>query len=150
MSVNVVKLPEESIEAMFVPPYLKYSLPPDSTIENPAVIKFAALVAFVADVADVADVAVAALPPMLRPAAVPVMFVPTKAVGVPRAGVTSVGLVLKTVLPVPVEVATPVPPLATGRIPEKLTASVVRKFVPLLNIATLALESLLQFEGFDL
>ena len=31
--------------------------------------------------------------PAVRPAAVPVMFVPTSAVGVPSAGVTSVGLV---------------------------------------------------------
>ena len=36
--------------------------------------------------------------------AVPVIFVPTKAVGVHKAGVTSVGLVLITGLPVPVGV----------------------------------------------
>jgi hypothetical protein len=40
--------------------------------------------------------------PEVRPAAVPVMFVPTKALGVPSAGVTSVGLALYTRLPVPV------------------------------------------------
>ena len=51
-------------------------------------VKPAAFVAFVA------SVAVAAFPPILRPEAVPVMFVPTKAVGVPRAGVTKVGEVL--------------------------------------------------------
>ncbi len=120
MSANVIKLPEESIEAMFVAPYLKYSLPPDSTIE-----KFV-----VASV--VAAAAVVALPEV-KPAAVPVMFVPTKADGVPRAGVTSVGLVLRTVLPVPVEVVTPVPPLTTAKTPVKLAASVVKKFVPSLN-----------------
>jgi hypothetical protein len=86
---NVIKLPEESIEAMFVAPYLKNSLPPDSTIE-----KFV-----VASV--VAAAAVVALP-AVRPAAVPVMFVPTKADGVPRAGVISVGLVANTAEPVPV------------------------------------------------
>lgn len=68
-------------------------------------------------VAFVALVAVAALPPMLKPAAVPVMFVPTSAEGVPSAGVTKVGLLDNTTLPVPVEAVTPVPPLATGSVP---------------------------------
>jgi len=40
--------------------------------------------------------------PAVRPAAVPVMFVPTKADGVPSAGVTNVGDVDITTLPVPV------------------------------------------------
>lgn len=62
----------------------------------------ATLVALVAVVADVALVAVAAFPPMFRPAAVPVIFVPTKAEGVPRAGVSKVGLSLKTTKPLPV------------------------------------------------
>ena len=94
--------------------------------------------AVVADVADVADVAVAALPPMLNPAAVPVIFVPTNVVGVPRLGATRVGLLLKTVLPEPVEDVTPVPPLATARTPidGKLTASTKKKLVPLLKTAT--------------
>ena len=65
-------------------------------------------------VAVVAVVAVAAFPPILSPAAVPVMFVPTSAEGVPRAGVTSVGDVLRTLFPDPVLVVTPVPPEATG------------------------------------
>ena len=64
-----------------------------------------------------AVVAVAALPPMLKPAAVPVMFVPTKTEGVPSAGVTKVGLFDRTTLPVPVEAVTPVPPFATGKVP---------------------------------
>ena len=43
----------------------------------------------------------------------------------PRTGVTKVGLVERTTLPVPVEVVTPVPPLATGRaVPESVIASV--------------------------
>ena len=50
----------------------------------------------------VALVAVAAFPPMFSPAAVPVMFVPTKALGVPRAGVVKVGDVANTARPVPV------------------------------------------------
>ena len=47
----------------------------------------------------------------------PVAFVNTTEEGVPNAGVTNVGLVLKTTLPVPVLVVTPVPPLATGSVP---------------------------------
>jgi hypothetical protein len=82
-----------------------------------AVAAVVALVAFVALVALVALVAVAALPPIESPEAVPVMFVPTKAEGVPNAGVTSVGELLNTTLPVPVEVVTPVPPFNTGKVP---------------------------------
>ena len=55
--------------------------------------------------------------PAVKLAAVPVMFVPTRADGVPKAGVTSVGLFDSTLLPVPVEAVTPVPPLATGSVP---------------------------------
>lgn len=40
--------------------------------------------------------------PAVSPEAVPVIFVPTNADGVPKAGVTSVGLVASTLLPVPV------------------------------------------------
>ena len=73
--------------------------------------------------------------PAVRLLAVPVMFVPTNALGVPNAGVTSVGLVANTAAPVPVssvkaaakfalegvakKVATPAPnpdtPVPTGR-----------------------------------
>ena len=52
--------------------------------------------------AEVALVAVAAFPPMFSAAAVPVMFVPTNALGVPSAGVTNVGEVANTAKPVPV------------------------------------------------
>jgi len=55
--------------------------------------------------------------PAVKPAAVPVMFVPTKADGVPSAGVTRVGDVDKTTLPEPVEVVTPVPPRNTVSVP---------------------------------
>jgi hypothetical protein len=48
---RAIKLPDESREAIFVAPYLKYSLPPDSTIEKLVVTKLAAFVALVADVA---------------------------------------------------------------------------------------------------
>ena len=55
--------------------------------------------------------------PAVKPDAVPVMFVPTSAVGVPSAGVTRVGLFDKTTATDPVDDVTPVPPLATGRVP---------------------------------
>ena len=48
----------------------------------------------------------------------PVAFVSVTDVGVPKTGVTNVGLVDKTLLPEPVDVVTPVPPLATGKVPD--------------------------------
>lgn len=47
----------------------------------------------------------------------PVQFVSTPADGVPMLGVVNAGLVERTLFPEPVEVVTPVPPLATGRVP---------------------------------
>jgi hypothetical protein len=58
----------------------------------------------------------------------PVQFVNTPDVGVPRRGVTRVGLVARTLAPEPVDEVTPVPPLATGRVP---VTCVVRLTVPL-------------------
>ena len=55
----------------------------------------------------------------------PVPFVSVTEVGVPRTGVTSVGLVLRTTLPVPVDVVTPVPPLVTASVPATVTTPVV-------------------------
>ena len=51
----------------------------------------------------------------------PVALVRTMAVGVPRAGVTSVGLLDRTTEPVPVDVVTPVPPLATASVPARVS-----------------------------
>jgi hypothetical protein len=48
----------------------------------------------------------------------PVAFVRVADAGVPKVGVVSVGELLSTTEPVPVEVVTPVPPLPTGRVPE--------------------------------
>ena len=58
----------------------------------------------------------------------PVALVSVPDAGVPSTGVTSVGEVDRTVLPVPVLVLTPVPPFATGKMPvisavDRLTAS---------------------------
>jgi hypothetical protein len=50
----------------------------------------------------------------------PVKLVATPEVGVPSNGVTNVGDVERTVEPVPVDVVTPVPPLATARVPVTL------------------------------
>ena len=47
----------------------------------------------------------------------PVQLVKTPEAGVPKAGVTRVGLLDNTLLPEPVEVVTPVPPRATGSVP---------------------------------
>lgn len=74
--------------------------------------------------------AVAAFPPMESPAAVPVMLVPTRAVGVPRAGVTSVGEVASTTAPEPVVVAAEIAvpfPARTGAftVVERVMAGVV-------------------------
>jgi hypothetical protein len=58
----------------------------------------------------------------------PVRLVAVPEAGVPKAGVTNVGEFDNTTEPVPVDEVTPVPPLATGKVPvmsevERLTAS---------------------------
>jgi hypothetical protein len=55
----------------------------------------------------------------------PVAFVNVTLVGVPKMGVTRVGLVDNTLLPDPVLVVTPVPPLVTPNVPARVTAPVV-------------------------
>jgi hypothetical protein len=72
-----------------------------------------------------------------------VQFVSTPDVGVPSIGVTKVGLVESTLLPDPVEVVTPVPPLATAKVPARVIAPEVAVFgvrpvVPPLNVVTVA------------
>ena len=47
----------------------------------------------------------------------PVAFVSVTDVGVPKTGVTNVGLVDSTLFPEPVLLVTPVPPDATGKVP---------------------------------
>jgi len=57
------------------------------------------------------------------PSTVQLLKVPD--VGVPRTGVVSEGEVERTALPEPVELVTPVPPLATGSaVPDNVTANV--------------------------
>ena len=72
----------------------------------------------------------------------PVAFVKTTADGVPSAGVTRVGLVDRTVLPLPVLVVTPVPPAPTASVPPSMMVPAVvigppvavKPVVPLLTL----------------
>ena len=129
ISLIAVNAPADVIDAIVVAPYLNNNLPPDSTIENPAV---TSVVAAAAVVAFVASVAVAALPPILKPAAVPVMFVPTKADGVPRAGVTNVGLVANTTAPVPVSSVKAAAKLALEGVARNAATLVPKPLTPVL------------------
>jgi hypothetical protein len=70
--------------------------------------------------------------PAVRPAAVPVMFVPTNALGVPRAGVTSVGLVANTSDPVPVSSDTAVAKLAEDGVAKKVATPAPKPLTPVL------------------
>lgn len=83
-------------------------------------------------VAFVAVVAVAALPPIDRPDAVPVMFVPTRADGVPRLGVVKVGDVDNTTLPEPVELVK-VGACAAAPVPVEVTNWGVVEVLPAKN-----------------
>ena len=90
-------------------------VPPLATGNVPVtlVVKFANVV----EVVPVPPFAIGKVPvtPVVRGKPVQLVKVPEE--GVPRTGVVRVGLVDKTTLPVPVEVVTPVPPLATGKVP---------------------------------
>jgi hypothetical protein len=68
--------------------------------------------------------------PAVRPEAVPVMFVPTKADGVPRAGVTKVGLLAKTKAPDPVSSVTAEAKLADDGVPKKVATPVPKPLTP--------------------
>jgi hypothetical protein len=70
-----------------------------------------------------------------------VQFVRAPDVGVPSIGVTKVGLVESTLAPEPVEVVTPVPPLATSNFPARVIAPPVAVLgvspvAPPLNVVT--------------
>jgi hypothetical protein len=75
-------------------------------------------------------------------------FVNVTEVGVPKAGLISVGEVDNTTLPVPVDVVTPVPPFATATVPVTLVAVVAvvalpDKFAEIVPAVKLPLASLL-------
>ena len=122
-----------TFDAVEIVASLVSTMPADALMSALTITPAAILVALPTEVTSPVKLAFVVTLPAVKPEAVPVMFVPTKAVGVPSAGVTKVGLVLKTVLPVPVEVVTPVPPLTTAKTPVKLADSIVKKSVPLLN-----------------
>ena len=92
---------------------------------EPAEATVASVVALPTDVTSPVKLALVVTVPAVSPEAVPVMFVPSKKLGVPRSGVTSVGLLDSTTFVVPVEVVTPVPPLATTKVPATVTLPVV-------------------------
>jgi hypothetical protein len=69
--------------------------------------------------------------PAVKPEAVPVMFVPTKADGVPKAGVTKVGLVANTKEPVPVSSVTAEARLALEGVAKNVATPVPRPETPL-------------------
>jgi len=70
----------------------------------------------------------------------PVQLVRVPELGVPNTGVTNVGLVESTTLPVPVLAVTPVPPLATGRVP--VTPVVNGNPVQLVNVPELGVPNI--------
>jgi hypothetical protein len=74
--------------------------------------------------------------PAVKPEAVPVMFVPTKADGVPKAGVTNVGEVAKTKEPVPVSSVTAEAKLADDGVPKKVATPVPKDVIPVPPLAT--------------
>jgi hypothetical protein len=74
--------------------------------------------------------------PAVRPEAVPVMFVPTKADGVPKAGVTKVGLLANTKAPDPVSSVTAEAKLADDGVPKKVATPVPKDVIPVPPLAT--------------
>lgn len=73
----------------------------------------------------------------------PTVFAKLPDAGVPKAGVTSVGLLERTALPVPVDVVTPVPPRATERVP--VVPATIGRPVALVNVTDAGVPSV----GFD-
>ena len=70
--------------------------------------------------------------PAVKPAAVPVILVPTNADGVPKAGVTSVGEVAKTKAPLPVSSVTAAAKLADDGVARKVATPAPRPETPVL------------------
>ena len=79
--------------------------------------------------------------PAVSPAAVPVIFVPTKAEGVPSAGVTRVGLVANTSDPVPVSSVTAASKLALDGVAKNVAMPVPKPLTPVLIGKSVALVS---------
>jgi hypothetical protein len=90
-------------------------------------------VAFPVDVIAPVKLALVVTFPAVRPAAVPVMFVPTKADGVPRAGVTSVGDVANTKEPEPVSSDTAEAKFAELGVAKNVATPVPKPLIPVLT-----------------
>ena len=74
--------------------------------------------------------------PLMLMEAVPVRFVTTPDAGVPRAGVTKVGLVANTKAPVPVSSVTAEAKLALEGVPKKVAIPVPKEVIPVPPFAT--------------
>lgn len=74
--------------------------------------------------------------PAVKPEAVPVMLVPTKADGVPKAGVTNVGEVANTKAPEPVSSVTAAAKLADEGVPKKVATPAPKLVIPVPPLAT--------------
>jgi len=90
-------------------------------------------VAFPVDVTAPVRLALVVTFPAVSPAAVPVMFVPTKAEGVPSAGVTSIGDVANTKAPVPVSSVTAEAKLAELGVAKNVATPVPKPLIPVLT-----------------
>jgi len=74
--------------------------------------------------------------PEVNPDAVPVILVPTKALGVPKAGVTSVGLVANTSEPEPVSSVIEAAKFALDGVPKNVATPVPKDVIPVPPLAT--------------
>ena len=84
---------------------------------------FAMVVAFPTEVTSPVRFALVVTLPAVKPAAVPVMLVPTSAEGVPRSGVTRVGEVALTTLPEPVVDISSTTPAPAVTLPSTLSVA---------------------------
>jgi hypothetical protein len=89
-------------------------------------------VAFPTEVTAPVKLALVVTLPAVRPEAVPVMFVPTKADGVPKAGVTKVGEFAKTKAPLPVSSDTAEAKFAELGVPKNVATPVPKPLTPVL------------------
>ena len=100
-------MPRAARDVTPVPPFANGNVP----------VTLVARFTYVVDVDPVPPLAIGKVPVTPVVSGSPVQLVKVPEEGVPKTGVVSVGLVDKTTLPEPVEVVTPVPPLATGKVP---------------------------------